>query len=484
MGWRRTTQRILATLAASASASIPDAQIIVPGTDGTLAHAAALCGGWAVSAVADAGGEAAGLGSASLLGVRSAALLTPLHFAARSLCTDALFALTSTPAGIASWFISRDGGGRCARDALCAAARTDAVAAAALDALDALHLQCGREATALLRAAQEVLGCEHGMCSPECVFLFGAELLRSDPSLQALRALAPSPAALLLAIAMFEAHARKLFKPAAASADHAAVAPPLEAAALFEPATSTLTFSFRRRLMRSRDAKRMYALCSMAGLSVFRYVFCAGWRSPSLPPLSDDVIRAAMPFASWEVWVRLPTASCAHGAPNLQHVRAAVAVCATLAVVLVLSPGTLPRSFRRRYAAGACAALATYGLLIEPICMSVATHLEYGLGLRQPWQAGMRQLLMTSMAHACTEGSLPPRTYAGIMFVRGLVPLLARVAELCVLAGVGGNVAWGLASARLLPQQRLWDVVHALLCAACVVHHLAMRAQLPKEKEE
>ena len=236
--------------------------------------------------------------------------------------------------------------------------------------------------------------------------------------------------------------------------------------------------------MRSPEGRRVYALCCMALLTVFRYVSCLSWFGLSSPPLPDEVIRAAMPYASWEVWQPSNIACQQPNFPLLQRARAAVALLAALLLAaLSLSRGAAAAVFRRR-AAGASALLVAYGLLVDPTSVAVATHWEYGLGLRQPWQAGVRQLLITSLAHAGTEGSLPPRVYGAIMLARGLLPLCARAAQVWALAGGGGGggLAWGLASTRLLPRQPLWDVVHLALCAACVLHHQSMRARLPKEK--
>jgi NAD(P)H-hydrate repair Nnr-like enzyme with NAD(P)H-hydrate dehydratase domain len=71
------------------------------------------------------------------------------------------------------------------------------------------------------------------------------------------------------------------------------------------------------------------------------------------------------------------------------------------------------------------------------------------------------------------------------MLARGLLPLLVRAAEWWMLSGGGqGELLAGLASARLLTLQPLWDVAHLAFCAACVWHHQAMRAQLMREKQD
>jgi len=475
MGWRRTARRLLTALAAAGGAP-PVAPLIVAGTDGTLAHSAALCGGWAVEAVAAAGGELAGLGCAASLGVRQAARLTPLHLAALAASGDALEALTATPHGAAAWFVCRNARGLTARQTLARLARSgSAPAAAALARLDALHLQSVREAGALLQAARELLDDEHGVCSLHLQLDLGSQMLLSDPSFQPLRELASSPAVLALTAALFDAHARELTRAEAAAASDQ------DASCAARPAT-VASFGIAPRFLPSPEAKRVYAHCIISLMAVIRFFICSTWMGIAQPPLSEEAIRAAMPHAPWDVWQRTPTVACSSHLPRVQHARAAVSLLAALSAVLSLSPGPLARAFRRRHMAGLSAALTGYGLLVDPVLSGLATHALYGLGLRQPWQAGARQLLMTSVAHACTEGSLPSRAYAAIMLVRGMLPLVARAAQWWVLSGGEGPLAWGLAACRLLLLQPAWDLVHLLFCAACVRHHLAMRAQLARVK--
>jgi hypothetical protein len=114
------------------------------------------------------------------------------------------------------------------------------------------------------------------------------------------------------------------------------------------------------------------------------------------------------------------------------------------------------------------AAVLLYYIVVDPLLCASATHARYALGgshLRMPWQAGVRQVLVTLLAHLAAENALPLRIYVPNMTVRATVPLAARAAE-----SLAGGAAAAVAHSRLLTKHFAWDAAHAGVVLLCVAH--------------
>jgi hypothetical protein len=221
--------------------------------------------------------------------------------------------------------------------------------------------------------------------------------------------------------------------------------------------------------------RRVHALRSTVTLVTGIIAICIASRS-SRGPLPDHDILAAMPEPPWEVWVRTPTAMCSAGTPSWTLFMRFLVYPS--AAALAFLPGATARRMRVAYATAMTATLLLYYIVLDPMFCAAATHARYATGgqrLRTPWQAGMRQLVYTFLAHLATENALPLRHYIPIMAARAAVPLAARAAE-----SVGGATAAAVAHSRLLTKHFAWDAAHAGLVLLCVAHAAraeAVRAQ-------
>jgi hypothetical protein len=180
--------------------------------------------------------------------------------------------------------------------------------------------------------------------------------------------------------------------------------------------------------------------------------------------LDDATIAAAMPHAPWTIWKRVPTTmrACPRSCPRIFAVRAA-SLAATAA--LAHAPGARTERLRRVAVPWFHLSLLLLHLVVLPMAIATETHARFGPRLRQPWQGGLRQLIVTLVGHLSTEFAVPPVAYAAFMLIRGVLPMLVRAAE-----AWPGRAAAALAGSRLLVMQPAWDVANAALCLACVVH--------------
>ena len=460
-GWRATAEHILRLLAPSVVAGAP--HIMLPSLGGTLVHAAALSGeGWVVEAAL-----AAGLGTVSSLGVGRLARLTPLHLAAARGIAGALTQLTRTVEGVACFYLS-GGAGASPHRALAARARDSPKAAALLAEMDRELLPRARAGWTALREAYEVMESLMGIFIAEEQDAMGPSLLATSQEMAELRRIAGSDA-VALAAAFMRARAREsvavALEKAAPPGRGARTARALRAGWRLLPSPPPRAEWALVPQSARTHALRSVALLSLGSVLMVRLPTMASWKVPDA--LSEAVIQAAMPYASWSIWKRVPTAMLAQGMPRVFAARSAV----TAAVVLLAAtPGRAAERLRRRLAPWAHLLLILVQLVIFPAITSAATHARFGGAagtpqLRQPWQAGMRQLVITACAHGTAEAALPPRLYAGLLFTRGALPLLVRAAE-----SAPGAAARSLAIARVLAMEPAWDVAHFAFCLACVGH--------------
>jgi hypothetical protein len=233
---------------------------------------------------------------------------------------------------------------------------------------------------------------------------------------------------------------------------------------------------------------QLHAYCSTLLLVVFISTVCVLLRALN-PVLDDATIVASMPEPPWDVWQRTPTVMCCSGAfaGPVPLVREAAL---TVFVLLGLMPlrGTL-HALRNKHIVTLHAALVFFFLLFDVSLCAYATYSRYGtqfaaegVWLRMQWHSGFKQIIFSLAFHFSTEMRLPPTVHAALFGMRGVLPLLVRVAE------AGSAAAWmaRVARLRLLTVQVSWDVVHAAVLAACMVHNVATQrrrhAQAQAEK--
>jgi hypothetical protein len=218
----------------------------------------------------------------------------------------------------------------------------------------------------------------------------------------------------------------------------------------------------------SHASDRTHAMRSLACMLAFNYCINA-LTCLLVTPLPDAVIRAALPSPPWDVWLRIPTtATRASQMPWLCFVRAFM-----IAITLVVAWAPGARGLSDMHLAFWHTFSLAYVTLVETTVCALATHARYGPGVRQPWQGGVRQLLVTALVHFSVVASpLPPSLYNVLVLLRALQPLAARASE-------GRTAAWVvlLSRMRLRIAQPMWDVLHALFCVACMVHNAALFAR-------
>ena len=211
----------------------------------------------------------------------------------------------------------------------------------------------------------------------------------------------------------------------------------------------------------------VHAFRSTALLILLQYTFCAFMRR-RYPPVPAQAVLAAMPCPEWRIWLRMPTAMCCNGASG-PVVAAREAVLAAI-LLLAFAPGVFAR-LRARHVAVLHVATMAYFMLLEPVLCALATHALFGVAIRQPWQGGMKQAMLTLLTHLSAEQRLPRGTHAATLVLRGALPLAVRAAQAAgPLAPPPTRV---LAQLRLLPAHAGWDVLHAALTLACVAHAAA-----------
>jgi hypothetical protein len=144
-------------------------------------------------------------------------------------------------------------------------------------------------------------------------------------------------------------------------------------------------------------------------------------------------------------------------------------VAATL--LLAFAPGVFAR-VRAGHVAALHVLTVAYSMLIVPVLCALATHALFGVAIRQPWQGGVKQAMLTLLTHLSAEQRLPRGAYATMLLMRGALPLAVRAAQAAgPLAPPPTRV---LARLRVLPAHASWDVLHAALTLACVAHAAAV----------
>jgi len=231
---------------------------------------------------------------------------------------------------------------------------------------------------------------------------------------------------------------------------------------------------------------RLHAYRSTLLLTVFISTVCVLSRTLN-PVLDDATIAAWMPEPPWDVWQRTPTVMCCSGAfsgpvPLLRE--AALVVFALLGLMPL--HGTL-HALRDKHIVTLHAALVFFFLLFDVSICAYVTYSRYGAQfaaegawLRMQWQSGIKQVIMSIAYHFSTEMRLPPTVHSALFGMRGVLPLLVRVAE------AGRAAAWlaPVARLRLLTVHVGWDVAHAAVIAACMVHNVATQRRRHKKTQE
>ena len=212
----------------------------------------------------------------------------------------------------------------------------------------------------------------------------------------------------------------------------------------------------------------VHAFRSTALLILLQYVVCASLRCRD-PPVSAQAVLTAMPCPEWHIWVRMSTAMCCNGASG--HVVAAREAVVAATLLLAFAPGVFAR-VRAGHVAALHVMTVAYSMLIVPVLCALATHALFGVAIRQPWQGGVKQAMLTLLTHLSAEQRLPPGAHATMLLMRGALPLAVRAAQAAgPLAPPPTRV---LARLRVLPAHAGWDVLHAALTLACVAHAAAV----------
>ena len=231
---------------------------------------------------------------------------------------------------------------------------------------------------------------------------------------------------------------------------------------------------------------RLHAYRSTLLLTVFISTVCVFSRALN-PVLDDAAIAASMPEPPWDVWQRTPTVMCCSGAFSgpVPLLREAALVVFALVGLMPLH-GTL-HALRDKHIVTLHAALVFFFLLFDVSICAYVTYSRYGarfaaegMWLRMQWQSGIKQVILSIAYHFSTEMRLPPTIHAALFGMRGVLPLLVRVAE------AGSPAAWlaPVARLRLLTVHVGWDVVHAAVIAACIVHNVATQRRRHKKTQE
>jgi len=207
-------------------------------------------------------------------------------------------------------------------------------------------------------------------------------------------------------------------------------------------------------------ASSLHALRATLSLLLLYRVVCA--LMSSRRPFSDADIYAARPALTWEHWQSMPTVMCCRSVDGVLDVQSAQAVLTGLIFMFAFLPGSAARLRGGRISLLHSLVVA-WVLIIDPCVCALRTYARYGAGLRQPWQGGLRQLVVLASIHVSTDTRLPKAAYFTILAIRCIAPLITRMLE-------------DVIQLRVLIASLAWDGMHAALVFACMVHYVKVQS--------
>jgi hypothetical protein len=153
---------------------------------------------------------------------------------------------------------------------------------------------------------------------------------------------------------------------------------------------------------------------------------------------------------------------CCRSVDGVLDVQSAQAVLTGLIFMFAFLPGSAARLRGGRISLLHSLVVA-WVLIIDPCVCALRTYARYGAGLRQPWQGGLRQLVVLASIHVSTDTRLPKAAYFTILAIRCIAPLITRMLE-------------DVIQLRVLIASLAWDGMHAALVFACMVHYVKVQS--------
>ena len=160
-------------------------------------------------------------------------------------------------------------------------------------------------------------------------------------------------------------------------------------------------------------------------------------------------------------WQSMPTVMCCHSSGGGLDLQTAQTVFTCLLFALAFLPGSAKR-LRGGRVTVLHAAVIAWVLVIDPCVCALRTYARYGTGLRQPWQGGLRQLVVLASIHVSTDIRLPKAVYFAILGLRCTAPLFTRILE-------------DVIQFRVLLASPAWDAVHGVLVFSCMAHYVKVQ---------